>query len=122
VLEGKRRDAERALRDIETTAGIEASADEALISDVVSEVADAAFDEMRAAQIKAAEAEAKFLTLKASIRGRKWHRLAERLSTKYNEPQPFWGEMRHPDWDGFISALGHDAHAPVPVAPVPVQP
>jgi len=118
ALEGKRAGLENALRDIELNAGISGSASEALIADVVSEVADNVFVEMQAARTKAAAGEAKFLTLKALILSQRWYGLAERLNMKFNStPAPFWGDQPHPDWTGFLTALATDANAPVPAVP-----
>jgi hypothetical protein len=114
ALQDKRPGIERPLRDLELSAGVEASAGKKLVAAVVAEEAEAAFKRMQEAKEAAAKAEAAFFTLRAHLTALRWLPLVERMNVKNNTtPQPHWKDQPFPNWPEFVNALASDARAQV---------
>jgi chromosome segregation ATPase len=120
AIESKLVELQRPLADAELSAGILASATEALVAAVVADEAEDVLREFLDAQAKADRAEAAVRTLVGHCVGRSWYALAEKMNVRLNEtintrPPGAWRSERHPRWDQFTAALASDASAAVPV-------
>jgi hypothetical protein len=118
ALEQKMPEVAAPLADAELSAGIVASATDALIAAVVSEMADDALAAYFAAVDKLALAEATVRTLAAFFVAKRWMPLAEKINFKINTAAPaMWSKVTNfPDWPKLAVSLATDSNATVGLA------
>ena len=115
ALEQKRAALEDSLRSAELTASIAASAGEAVVCNVLEEIADDMLANLTEVGKRVAIAEATVRTLAAYAQKRGWLPSAERIIIKLNRLQvPSWTEQPFPQWDKLVADLFANANATLP--------